>query len=173
MKSSFIIALVIFVACNAIRFIYELLKKDGKINPQSTPLFIFILLVMCILWLSWFAMCPQDPLRLILPDNIRWIGLGIFIAGLILAFGALIQLRGVENINHLETQWLFSKLRHPMYLGFIFWILGWVIFYGAVLSFFAGLICIGNIIYWRYLEEEHLAGIYGDKYLTYRKQTWF
>ncbi len=37
----------------------------------------------------------------------------------------MIQLKGLENINHLVTTGLFSKIRHPMYDGFILWILGW------------------------------------------------
>jgi protein-S-isoprenylcysteine O-methyltransferase Ste14 len=85
----------------------------------------------------------------------------------------LIQLRGVENIDNLVTNGLFSKLRHPMYLGFIFWIIGWVIYHGAVLSLFLGLIAIGNIIYWQKLEEKELESKYGEVYLKYKDSTWF
>jgi protein-S-isoprenylcysteine O-methyltransferase Ste14 len=173
MKSGYFLALGLYLAALAIRTGYELLKKAGRVNPKSTILFIFILLVMCLLWVSWFDMCPQDPMRLLLPDLIRWLGLAIFVTGLGLAVGALIQLRGVENIDHLVTTGLFARLRHPMYLGFILWILGWAIYHGAALSLIAGFVGIGNIIYWRYLEENHLANTYGDEYLTYRRQTWF
>ncbi len=172
MKPGYLILLILYLTANAIRITYERLKKAGRVNPKSTALFIFILLAMCVLWISWFAMCPQDPVRLIIPDLIRWVGLGILIAGLVLAFGALFQLRGVENIDHLVTTGLFSRLRHPMYLGFILWIFGWAIYNGAALSLIAGLIGIGNIIYWRHLEEDHLAKIYGDEYLIYRENTW-
>ncbi len=173
MNPEYSIALGIFLTCLAIRTSYEILKRAGKINPKSTILFLLILLAMCLLWISWFGMCPQDPLQLKVPDPVRWIGLGILLIGLGLAIGALIQLRGVENIDHLVTTGLFRRLRHPMYLGFILWIFGWAIFHGAVASLIAGFVGIGNIFYWRHLEEVHLAKTYGEEYYRYRKQTWF
>ncbi len=101
----------IFVACLAIRGGYAVLKESHRINPESKPIFLLILTVMLILWLAWFTLCPQDPYPLEVPEFIRWIGLGVFGLGLILAVGALIQLRGVENINHLVTTGLFKKIR--------------------------------------------------------------
>ena len=173
MKSGYVIALVLYLACLAIRTGYEMLKKAGKVRPENTILFIFIFLVMCLLWISWFYMCPQDPLHVALPVPVRWIGLAVFAAGLGMAFGALIQLKGVENIDHLVTTGLFARLRHPMYTGFIFWIFGWAIYHGAAASLIAGFAGLGNINYWRHLEEDHLERAYGDEYLTYRRQTWF
>jgi protein-S-isoprenylcysteine O-methyltransferase Ste14 len=173
MKPGYLIALGLYLACLIIRTGYEMLKKAGKVNPRSAILFSFILLDMIILWISWFSMCLQDPLKLALPDLIRWIGLGIFLAGLGLAIGALIQLRGVENITHLVTAGLFKRLRHPMYLGFTLWIFGWAIYHGAAVSLIAGFVGIGNIFYWRRLEEDHLKRIYGDEYINYCRHTWF
>ena len=82
-------------------------------------------------------------------------------------------MRGLENIDHLVTTGLFSRLRHPMYVGFILWILGWVVRYGAVVSLAAGVLCIGNILYWRQLEERALESQYGEDYRSYRRATWF
>jgi len=173
MKSGFVIALATFLAGLGIRTCYEMLKRVGTVKASNKPLFVFVALVMFCLWTAWFSMCPRDPLHVALPDAVRWIGLGIFAAGLVLAVGALIQLKGVENIDHLVTTGLFARLRHPMYLGFILWIFGWAIFHGAGASAIAGLVAIGNIFFWRHLEEEHLERTYGDEYFTYRKRTWF
>lgn len=173
MKPSFAIGMAIFLICNLTRTIYEYLKKAGRVNIQSKPLFIFIFTVMCLLWISWFYSCPLDTRHINLPAGIRWFGMGIFIIGMGLAFGALFKLKGLENIDHLVTSGIFARLRHPMYTGFILWIIGWAIFHGAVISFMAGLLCIGNIWYWRSLEEMHLEKSYGDRYREYRRQTWF
>jgi protein-S-isoprenylcysteine O-methyltransferase Ste14 len=173
MKPGYSFALGLYLAGLIIRSGYEMLKKAGKVNPKSVLLFIFILLAMCVFWMSWFYMCPYDPLRVTLPNPVRWIGLAVFVAGMGLAVGALIQLKGVENIDHLVTTGLFARLRHPMYTGFIFWIFGWAIYHGAAASLIAGLVGIGNIIYWRHLEEDHLERNYGDEYLAYRRGTWF
>lgn len=163
----------VFLICLALRAIYEILKKSGKIDPKSKPLFIVLLIVMCLLWTSWFAMCPEDPYHLAIPDFWRQAGFALSILGIVLAVGSFIQLRGVENIDHLETGGIFAKIRHPMYLGFIFWIVGWAIYNRAGLSTLPGFIGIANVLYWRRLEEAHLEKTYGERYREYRKGTWF
>jgi protein-S-isoprenylcysteine O-methyltransferase Ste14 len=157
----------------AIRTTYELLKKAGKVDPKSKVVFAVVFVAMCLMLLSWPFLGPLDPLPLTLPDIVRWAGLVVAVAGLALAVGGLIQLKGFENIDHLVTHGLFSKLRHPMYTGFMLWILGWVIYYGAAVSLAVGLVCIANILYWRWLEEQKLADQFGEDYRRYRTDTWF
>lgn len=170
---TFYYLLAIFLLCLAVRTGYELLKKSGRVDPENRTLFIVIFSTMCILWVSWFNMCTVDPSSRTLPAAAEWLGLGAVLLGMALAVGALVQLRGVENIKHLVTTGLFARLRHPMYAGFALWILGWAIYYGAIISLLVGLIGIGNIFYWRWLEEEKLESLYGDTYRGYRLRTWF
>ncbi len=54
---------------------------------------------MCLMWASWFSLCPVDPFRLPLPDLVRWVGLGMLIMGLGFAIGGAVQLRGLGNIG--------------------------------------------------------------------------
>jgi protein-S-isoprenylcysteine O-methyltransferase Ste14 len=157
----------------AIRTSYELLKKAGKANAENPFVFAVVAAAMGLMLASWPILCSSDPTRLVSSDIMRPVGQGVWIVGLGLALGALIQLRGVDNIDHLVTTGLFSRLRHPMYLGFIFWIIGWVIYSGALVSLVAGLVGIGNILFWRQLEEEQLGARYGERYQEYRQGTWF
>jgi protein-S-isoprenylcysteine O-methyltransferase Ste14 len=60
-----------------------------------------------------------------------------------------------------------------MYAGFVLWIAGWVVRHGAVASLAVGFVCIGNILYWRSLEESALESRYGEDYRVYRQGTWF
>lgn len=172
MDTRFLITALLFLLCLAIRSGYELLKEGGKINPESKPVFAVILAVMCLLWVSWFSLCPADPLRLDISPGVRWTGCAIFVIGAILAFGALIQLRGVENIDHLVTGGLFARFRHPMYMGFLGWILGWSIYHGALLSLAIGVAGIASVLWWRSLEESRLKKQFGDAYEEYRRSTW-
>jgi len=157
----------------AIRSSYELLKKAGKVDTKNTPIFAVVFLAMCVMLASWPALCPRDPWRIAFPGIVRWIGLGAVTAALALAVGGLVQLRGLENIDHLVTTGLFSRIRHPMYAGFILWIAGWVMRYGAVVSFAVGVVCVANILFWRRLEEDALESHYGEDYRRYRSGTWF
>jgi protein-S-isoprenylcysteine O-methyltransferase Ste14 len=173
LNADYSIFLSLYLACLLVRSSYEVLKKSGRVNPENKWLFPLVFTAMCTLWFSWFAMCPVDPLPLALPDAVRWAGLGIVIIGLGLAVAALVQLRGLENIDHLITTGIFSKLRHPMYTGFLSWIVGWSMYHGALVSFLVGLLGIGNILYWRMLEERKLELQYGETYRAYRNQTLF
>jgi protein-S-isoprenylcysteine O-methyltransferase Ste14 len=173
MDNGFLIPAVLFILCLAVRSVYELLKEAHKINLESKPIFAAIFTSMCILWVSWFMLCPNDPWKVNAPDWIRWAGLAMFIVGMMLAFGALFKLKGVENIDHLVTDGLFKKIRHPMYLGFIFWIVGWSLFHNAPVSLAIGVPGIISILWWRHLEEKRLEVQFGDKFHQYKLTTWF
>ena len=173
MESSYLVLVVCFLVCLLVRTGYELLKEAGKVNPENKLLLAFIFTAMCALWVCWFSLCPLDPSQVYIPDAVRWGALGLFILGMVLAVGALLQLRGVENIDHLVTSGLFARIRHPMYTGFILWIFGWSTYHGAIASLSAGLVCIANILYWRRLEETRLLARYGETYRQYQQTTWF
>ncbi len=169
----YFILVVLFVVFLALRCGYELLKDSGKINPENKFIFASIAMVMFALWGSWFCLCVLDPYKINLPGFVRWGGFALFVTGMVFAIGAVLQLRGVENIKHLVTTGLFSKLKHPLYTGFILWIIGWSIYHGAFVSLAIGLVGITNILYWGRLEEKRLLAQYGDIYQRYRKTTCF
>ena len=173
MRNNFFFLFGLFLAGLAIRNIYELLKRAQRIKANHRGAFAVVFVAMCVMWVSWFSMCPLDPYHLSLPESVRWVGLAMVVVGLGLSLGALGHLKGVENINQLVTTGLYSRLRHPMYLGFILWILGWSIYHGAAFSVIPGLLGIGSILYWRRLEEHDLESRYGEAYRSYRTRSWF
>ena len=173
MKTDYPVLACLYFLGMAIRAVYEKLKEKGRVSPKNRVTLAIVFLAMCLMWASWFNMCALDPLRFTLPRAVGWIGFGIFLVGLVLAIGATIYLRGLENINNLVTKGFFSKIRHPMYLGFILWIFGWAIYHGAVLSLFLGFVAIANIFYWQRSEDRELELKYGKVYLEYRNNTWF
>ncbi len=173
MSRSFVVFVALFLVGLAIRVVYEQLKKAHRVDEANRPVFFVVLAGMTAFWTGWFAMCPQDPVRLPLPDGVRWTGLLLVVLGWVLVLGALAQLRGVENIDHLVTTGLFSRLRHPMYTGFVLWIVGWATFHGAAASLLPGLLGIVNVQHWRHLEDVKLEETYGEAYRAYRKSTWF
>jgi protein-S-isoprenylcysteine O-methyltransferase Ste14 len=152
---------------------YERLKQAGKVDTKNRAIFAVVFVAMCVMLASWPVMCPLDPKRIAVPTIIQGIGLAAATTGVALAIGGLVQLRGLENIDHLVTTGLYSRLGHPMYAGFLLWIAGWIVVYGAVVSLAVGVVCIGNILYWRRLEERALESVYGEVYRSYRRRTWF
>jgi protein-S-isoprenylcysteine O-methyltransferase Ste14 len=173
MITQYTVFVCLFLASLVVRTGYELLKRGGLVNPENKILFAVILIDMVILWSSWFGMCPVDPHVLILPELVKTFGLTMVLIGLAVAVGALVQLKGVENIDHLVTTGLFAITRHPMYLGFVLWIIGWSVYNAATVSFFAGCLGIMNILFWRHLEEEKLSARYGGIYTQHQMNTRF
>ena len=173
MNTQFYIFLVLCLVGLTIRTTYEVLKKQGKLDPRNKIVFAVVFTGMCMIFISWFFMGMADPWHVDLPAGIRWIGVAFVVSGLLLAAGAFRQLRGLENIDHLESSGVFAKLRHPMYTGFILFILGWVVYFGALASLITACVAIANILYWRHLEENKMLSDYGEEYVQYRKRTWF
>lgn len=173
MYTEFLVLIVVYVTCLITRSTYEVFKKAGRVNLKNKVLFSLIFSVMCLMWVSWFMMCRVDPYAINLPVSVKWIGFGVFLVAWGLALGALMQLRGLEDIDHLVTGGLFSKLRHPMSTGFILWIVGSSVYHGAAVSLSVGVLGIINILYWRRLEDASMESRYGNLYREYRKGTWF
>jgi protein-S-isoprenylcysteine O-methyltransferase Ste14 len=173
MTNVYPILLGVFLSALALRMLYERLKRSGRLDPRNRLVFLVIFAVMCLLWASWFALCPLDPFRMPPPRAVSWLGWSLTALGSILAIGALIGLRGVENIDHLVTRGIFAHIRHPMYCGFVLWIVGWASAHGAWLSLAAGTAGIACILTWRRQEEEDLVARWGDEYREYRRRTWF
>jgi protein-S-isoprenylcysteine O-methyltransferase Ste14 len=173
MDMIFLILSGCFLVCLAVRDSYELLKEAGKIQEGSRPAFIVVFIAMCGLWVSWFILCRLDPYRLGVPEAAQWAGRLVMGLGMLLAFGALMQLRGLEGIDHLVTRGLFRWFRHPMYLGFILWIVGWCIAWDAAAGCALGVPALLSILWWRHLEDRRLEVQFGEAYREYRKSTWF
>jgi protein-S-isoprenylcysteine O-methyltransferase Ste14 len=156
-----------------IRTTYEILKKNGRIDTRRRAPMIVLIAAMSAFLGSWIFICSLDPLRLPHSQLVRWLGFGLSTAGVGLAIAGVTQLKAVENVDHLVTTGPFVKLRHPMYTGFILWISGWVLAYGALSSISIALISIGNVLYWRRLEERALESRFGDDFRRYRQLSWF
>jgi protein-S-isoprenylcysteine O-methyltransferase Ste14 len=156
----------------AIRTGYEMLRQAGRVDTMSKPVFGVVFAAMVTMLLSWPAMCRLDPWPVAVPGAARWVGLALVAVALLLAVGGLVQLRGLEGIDHLVTTGLYARVRHPMYAGFILWIVGWVLHSGAGATLALAPIGVANILYWRWLEERALESRYGDTYRHYRQATW-
>jgi protein-S-isoprenylcysteine O-methyltransferase Ste14 len=172
MTTTFLVLAGLCLAGVSIRTVYEVLKRSGRVTPGSRLVFGVVLAAMCALLATWPFLGSSDPWRLDLPDAVGWIGLAMSAVALAVAVGGLVQLRGVEDIDHLVTSGLYSRLRHPMYYAFILWIAGWVVQSGALASLGVGMVCTAAILYWRHLEEIALESRYGEVYQAYRSRSW-
>ena len=168
----FLIAVIVCIICNIIRFMYEILK-DKKIIKANQFTLLIIFTSMALLWVSWFVLCFNDIHRIVLSDIIRYVGLSLVGIGLVVFLMALFTIKTFESYEgDLITKGIFSKIRHPMYLGFILWLIGMPIYCGALYAFILAFAFIANVLFWRYLEEKELVERFSS-YMDYKKTTIF
>ena len=171
-NQTFYLLAALCVLTHLIRTVYEILKHK-KILTTNKLTFIIIFTNMAVLWISWFAMCGFDAYKIDLPLMITILGLLLEILGVVFFLTALFTIKTLEDYSgDLVTTGIYSKIRHPMYLGFILWAIGGPIFYGAAVSSVFALLFIGNILFWRHLEELELDKRFPG-YKDYRTHTWF
>lgn len=108
-----------------------------------------------------------------MPAFVRYIGVAITLAGAGLFFTALFTIKTLETYTgDLITKGIYSKVRHPMYLGFICWLFGAPVFYGAITALALAVLFIANVLYWRHLEELELEKRFTG-YKQYKLKTVF
>jgi protein-S-isoprenylcysteine O-methyltransferase Ste14 len=168
----FFIAAAVCILTHIIRSVYEILKHKNKVKADKLT-FAIIFSNMMLLWISWFALCSFDKHTIQLPGYVSFAGLAIAIAGLVLFLSGLLTIKSLESYEgDLMTRGIYSVIRHPMYLGFICWLVGFPVFYGGIYSFFMAVPFIANVLFWRSLEEKELVTRFPG-YPAYKKTTYF
>jgi protein-S-isoprenylcysteine O-methyltransferase Ste14 len=163
---------IVCVVAHIGRLIYEILKHKQKLKASKLS-FVIVFTDMALLWASWFALCSLDTFTMELPAIIKYAGLALVAIGFVMFIIALLTIKTLESYDgDLITTGIYSKIRHPMYLGFILWLFGFPLFSEALFSFCLSFIFIANVLYWKYLEEKELEQRFAG-YAAYKKTTWF
>jgi len=169
---SFIFLVALCFLTHIIRTIYEVLKHKKILVPNKIT-FVIIFTNMAVLWASWIALCSSDVYKINLPAVVSYLGLSLCVIGLIFFITALLTIKTLETYDgDLITKGIYSKIRHPMYLGFILWSIGFPVYFGAGFSFILSYVFITNILFWRYLEEIELDKRFPG-YKKYKVKTLF
>jgi protein-S-isoprenylcysteine O-methyltransferase Ste14 len=158
--------------CYTYRTVFNVLAYKKHPWAENKGIVTSVFIIMGILWFSWFNMCFTDLIKMNIPGWIRYLGFIFFLLGVFLFIFSHIKLRGFEEKGRLVTSGIYSKIRNPMYLGFIIWIIGFPVFTQSFITLLSSAIWISHIIYWKILEERGLEKKYKE-YSEYKKRTWF
>lgn len=164
----FLLLLLFFTLCLGLNWYFVLQKKSDWLRK------IVIFIVLLIPLVMPFIAQPHFGL-----DFFWWKVAGVIaiIIGYGIFFWAKNMFAGSEELfgdvpNELIASGPFQFVRHPMYLGYIFIIVGWWWLWAAVYAFYFGLAIIALLWLQAYLEERLLlVPKFGDEYLEYRHQT--
>jgi protein-S-isoprenylcysteine O-methyltransferase Ste14 len=170
---NFYLFLGLSITTHVVRTGYELLKYRNMINPGNKIVFGLIFTNMAILWVSWFALCLTDPGKVIFNPVLKYAGACITITGLFLFVFSLAKIKRFENYNgKLITSGVYKYVRHPMYLGFICWIVGMSLYSQSCAAMLLTVFYTGNVFLWKKLEEIQLKIDYPE-YIDYMQRTYF
>jgi protein-S-isoprenylcysteine O-methyltransferase Ste14 len=117
-------------------------------------------------------MCFRDPVPLKIPELIRYLGLFLFACGVSLFILSHLKLGGFREGGELMTGGIYSRIRNPMYLGFILWVIGFPVFTKSMITLGSSVLWIVCFIFWKVLEEKDLEKKYPE-FREYKKKTWF
>jgi protein-S-isoprenylcysteine O-methyltransferase Ste14 len=171
-KEIFFTLVTICLFTHIIRTVYEILKHKQILRPGKLS-FVIMLFNMILLWVTWVLLCSYDIYRFEFPGIIRYAGIVLAVIGLLVFLTGLFTIKTLESYEgDLITSGIYSKIRHPMYLAFIIWLIGFPLIFGAFFSMILSLLFICNVLFWRLLEEKELLSRF-PAYPDYRKKTIF
>lgn len=111
--------------------------------------------------------------------NLSYVGYMLATLGVVLtsrslkeiSFSSFLGLSGKKNepTEHLVIRGIYSKIRHPLYLGLILIFLGYFLVSGTVGALIHLSCLIGYLPFGIYIEEKNLLKKYGEAYADYQK----
>ncbi len=160
------------IAAHAVRSAYEILKHKKALKPTRLSFWV-IFVNMVLLWASWVGLCIVEADTLGVAGALRYLGVTLSCLGAITFSAGLYTIRSLESYEGaLITAGVYSVTRHPMYLGFILWLVGLPLAFAASLPLILSCLFIPNVMLWRHLEEKELDQRYSH-YREYKKTTVF
>ena len=141
--------------------------KDYKLRI-ILALILLVILIITIIFKNQFQ----------IPEYVRTIGFIICAIGVIFIIAGIITLGEYFTTSiipkGLVTTGIYSKIRHPMFIGAILVYIGIVVIFQSIIGFLLVLfILIPFFIYSAIEEEKILSEKFKDKYIAYKKKTLF
>jgi protein-S-isoprenylcysteine O-methyltransferase Ste14 len=168
----FLIALGIWVFTSLIRNFYEGRKFQKSELRENKTIFRILIFAMFFMWSSWIFMSFSDPVKISFITWHTYPGIVLFAAGLVIFIISEATREGVTDKGFLVSKGLYSKIRHPMYLGQFLMAVGFPLYTGGLVTLGLSIFWLAQLLFWRASEEKELLAKYPE-YREYIKRTWF
>ena len=134
----------------------------------------YSLVIVFLGYLGWGFWSGNDPVKMSIHSSLS-LPLGIVLA--VIGFGLFgyseMKKGSVGEEKELVTTGIYSKLRHPMYVGIILFHIGIPLIFKSFVALLSTVLWAAIIFAWKVFEEKNLERQFGEKYVEYKKQTWF
>ncbi|WP_024512015.1 isoprenylcysteine carboxylmethyltransferase family protein [Bradyrhizobium sp. ARR65] len=112
-------------------------------------------------------------------DGVRWLGLVLFVAGGILRLWPVFVLGrrfsglvAIQPGHSLVTTGIYSRIRHPSYLGALVFMIGWALVFRSGVGILLTAVMLVPLLARILSEERLLQSQFGAEYDAYRARTW-
>jgi len=174
MNSKFLIAFIVCLAGYVFHTVIHLFEYKGYKFAKSKTLETVLTIIIFIGYFGWGLMISSDPVKMNISNHVAIpLGLLIGLTGFVILILSVKAKKGFDELDHLVTTGMYSKIRNPMYFGIILIHIGFPIAARSLLTLISAIIWIPLIFTWKYLEEQDLEKKLGAEYSEYKKRTMF
>jgi protein-S-isoprenylcysteine O-methyltransferase Ste14 len=174
MNAIFLIAFLLCLAGYLYHTVIHVLEHKGSEFARSKTAHAILEIMILLTYVGWAFMIFSDPVKINMSNQVTLpVGLLVGLAGLLMFIVSAKTKKGFEEIDHLITHGIYSKIRNPMYAGMILMHIGFPLAARSLLTLISVVIWIPLIFIWRYMEEEDLEKKFGKEYSEYKKRTLF
>ena len=172
------VTLVLMIAGAVLCLISYILRLAAHISiyRRGTEVLPFRVLVIFTFlgYFGWGYWSGADPVRINIPSSVSVpVGVVLAVVGLGLFLYSEIKKHGVGESDQLLTTGIYAKIRHPMYVGLVLLHFGFPFIFRSFVACLSTLLWAGFMSIWTRFEEKNLERRFGQKYLEYKRQTWF
>jgi protein-S-isoprenylcysteine O-methyltransferase Ste14 len=174
MEYKFLIAFLICLASYIFHTTTHALEHKGRSFEESKAMHTALSVVIFTGYIAWGLMVLWDPIKINVSGTVVfWLGMVMGVLGILLVIVSTVAKQGFGEIDHLITKGVYSRTRHPMYLGLILIHVGFPLGVGSLLTLSSIIIWIPLIVLWKHWEEENLEKKFGKEYSEYKRRTFF
>jgi len=149
-------------------YIYKKQVEFSKIFFKYLVIFIFLG------YAGWGVWSGVDPVKMNISSYISIpIGVILTVTGFGLFIYSEMKKGGVGEKEELVSTGIYSKIRHPMYVGIILFHIGYPFMFKSFIACLSTILWAAFIFTWKYFEEKNLERQFGKQYIEYKKKTWF
>lgn len=152
---------------------------DGEAKDRGSARFIYITAYGCVALGVWLGQHGYGALQA-LPPYVKWIGMGMIFAGVVIRWWAILTLRKFFTVNvailkdhQLIRKGPYALVRHPAYTGALLSFFGLGVALNSWIAFLVIVIPITTAFFWRMtVEEKALLSAFQGEYEAYSAQTY-
>ena len=136
--------------------------------------FRLILILTFLGYFGWGYWSGADPVKMNIPSSVSVpVGATLAALGMGLFLYSELKKHGVGDQDQLVTTGIYSKIRHPMYIGLVLLHIGFPLVARSFVACLSTVLWAAIICVWTNFEEKNLERRFGQRYIDYKRQTWF